>query len=97
MANISSETTCSFCGKSHTEISKLIAGPGVYICDRCIIVCKKILDKEMCPDEEKTLGLVPMSLREIKDRLEILSVLYRDKIFSKKDYQERVDKILLNL
>ena len=38
---------CSFCGKSHSEVQKLIAGPGVYICDLCIHVCKDILDKEL--------------------------------------------------
>jgi ATP-dependent Clp protease ATP-binding subunit ClpX len=37
---------CSFCGKTHGEVRKLIAGPGVYICDNCIAVCKSILDKE---------------------------------------------------
>jgi ATP-dependent Clp protease ATP-binding subunit ClpX len=37
---------CSFCGKSHAEVRKLIAGPGVYICDSCN-VCKGILDKEV--------------------------------------------------
>ncbi|MEM1060401.1 MAG: ATP-dependent Clp protease ATP-binding subunit ClpX [Verrucomicrobiota bacterium] len=40
-------TMCSFCGKSHAEVKKLIAGPGVYICDSCINVCKNILDKEL--------------------------------------------------
>jgi ATP-dependent Clp protease ATP-binding subunit ClpX len=40
-------TMCSFCGKTHGEVRKLIAGPGVYICDNCIIVCKSILDKEL--------------------------------------------------
>jgi len=40
-------TMCSFCGKSHAEVRKLIAGPGVYICDSCINVCKGILDKEL--------------------------------------------------
>jgi len=37
---------CSFSGKSHAEVRKLIAGRGVYICDSCITVCKNILDKE---------------------------------------------------
>jgi ATP-dependent Clp protease ATP-binding subunit ClpX len=41
---------CSFCGKSHAEVRKLIAGPGVYICDSCITVCKGILDKELNED-----------------------------------------------
>jgi ATP-dependent protease Clp ATPase subunit len=37
---------CSFCGKSHAVVRKLIAGPGVYICDSCVMVCKDLLDKE---------------------------------------------------
>lgn len=44
---------CSFCGKSHSEVRKLIAGPGVYICDNCINVCKSILDKEFGDEEKK--------------------------------------------
>ena len=47
MARTSNLTMCSFCGKSHAEVRKLIAGPGVYICDSCITVCKGILDKEV--------------------------------------------------
>jgi len=47
MARASNLTMCSFCGKSHAEVRKLIAGPGVYICDSCITVCKGILDKEL--------------------------------------------------
>jgi len=46
MARSSNLTMCSFCGKSHSEVRKLIAGPGVYICDSCISVCKGILEKE---------------------------------------------------
>jgi ATP-dependent Clp protease ATP-binding subunit ClpX len=38
---------CSFCGKSHAEVRKLVAGPGVYICDNCIILCKNVLDREL--------------------------------------------------
>ncbi|MDD5260521.1 MAG: ATP-dependent Clp protease ATP-binding subunit ClpX [Methylacidiphilales bacterium] len=47
MARPSNLTMCSFCGKSHAEVKKLIAGPGVYICDSCINICKNILDKEL--------------------------------------------------
>ncbi len=50
---------CSFCGKSHSEVRKLIAGPGVYICDTCIGVCKDILDKEMGTGEEEPLPPLP--------------------------------------
>jgi ATP-dependent Clp protease ATP-binding subunit ClpX len=44
---------CSFCGKSHAEVKKLIAGPGVYICDACVAVCKQVLDKELPAEERK--------------------------------------------
>jgi ATP-dependent Clp protease ATP-binding subunit ClpX len=44
---------CSFCGKSHAEVKKLIAGPGVYICDACVAVCKQVLDKELQGDDRK--------------------------------------------
>ena len=47
MARSTNLTLCSFCGKSHSEVKKLIAGPGVYICDECIDVCSTILQKEL--------------------------------------------------
>jgi ATP-dependent Clp protease ATP-binding subunit ClpX len=53
MARPSNLTMCSFCGKSHAEVRKLIAGPGVYICDSCITVCKGILDKEIGDDSRR--------------------------------------------
>src|SRR3954462_2201162 len=53
MARASNLTMCSFCGKSHAEVRKLIAGPGVYICDSCINVCKSILDKELNEDARR--------------------------------------------
>ncbi len=52
MARPHNLTICSFCGKSHAEVKKLIAGPGVYICDSCIGVCKGILDKEASQDTQ---------------------------------------------
>lgn len=50
MARTPNLTLCSFCGKSHAEVKKLIAGPGVYICDNCVRLCKTILDKELGPN-----------------------------------------------
>lgn len=47
MARASNLTMCSFCGKSHSEVKKLIAGPGVYICNECIEVCSNILEKDL--------------------------------------------------
>ncbi len=37
---------CSFCGKSQKQVKKLIAGPGVYICDECIDLCNEIIEEE---------------------------------------------------
>ncbi|MGB0775926.1 MAG: ClpX C4-type zinc finger protein, partial [Akkermansiaceae bacterium] len=47
MARTSNLTMCSFCGKSHSEVKKLIAGPAVYICNECIDVCSSIMEKEL--------------------------------------------------
>ena len=44
---------CSFCGKSHAEVRKLIAGPDVFICDNCIILCKNVLDRELAAATKK--------------------------------------------
>ena len=53
MARPNNITMCSFCGKSHAEVRKLIAGPGVYICDNCIILCKNVLDRELQLQNQK--------------------------------------------
>src|SRR6185503_5202201 len=53
MARPNNLTLCSFCGKSHAEVKKLIAGPGVYICDSCVILCKNVLDKEQVAEPKK--------------------------------------------
>lgn len=56
MARASNLTMCSFCGKSHSEVKKLIAGPGVYICNECVDVCSNILTKELNPPDEAGTG-----------------------------------------
>lgn len=47
MAKYESHLKCSFCGKSQEQVRKLIAGPGVYICDECVDLCNEILDEEL--------------------------------------------------
>ena len=68
-------TLCSFCGKSHAEVKKLIAGPGVYICDTCILYCKSILEKETQAEAKKnvTRFRVPKPA-EIKEQLDAFCV-----------------------
>src|ERR1051325_10733660 len=53
MARPTQISLCSFCGKSHADVKKLIQGPGVYICDNCVLVCKNVLDKELRAETTK--------------------------------------------
>ena len=54
MANKTKGVKCSFCGKSQEAVGRIIAGPGVYICDECIKVCNNILEEEIYEDAEIT-------------------------------------------
>ena len=62
---------CSFCGKSQKQVKKLIAGPGVYICDECIELCNEIIEEELATiDEALEYGIIDrvISSREAVDR-----------------------------
>ena len=56
---------CSFCGKSQKQVRKLIAGPGVYICDECIDLCNEIIEEELAEPAELTFDHLP-NPREIR-------------------------------
>jgi len=60
---------CSFCGKSQKQVKKLIAGPGVYICDECIDLCNEIIEEELAESSEVKLDDLPKP-SEIRDFLE---------------------------
>ena len=53
---------CSFCGKSQRQVKKLIAGPGVYICDECIDLCNEIIDEELTTPAQLDLDNLPRPL-----------------------------------
>jgi len=59
---------CSFCGKSQKQVKKLIAGPGVYICDECIDLCNEIIEEELSDSPEMELEELPKP-REIYEFL----------------------------
>ena len=59
---------CSFCGKSQKQVKKLIAGPGVYICDECIDLCNEIIEEELAEPAEVGFEELPRP-REINDFL----------------------------
>jgi ATP-dependent Clp protease ATP-binding subunit ClpX len=60
---------CSFCGKSQRQVKKLIAGPGVYICDECIDLCNEIIDEELTAPAQLDLDNLPRP----KDIYEVLN------------------------
>ncbi|MEN2467181.1 ATP-dependent protease ATP-binding subunit ClpX [Ornithinibacillus sp. FSL M8-0202] len=59
---------CSFCGKSQEQVRKLVAGPGVYICDECIELCTEIVEEELGTEEE-------MEFKEVPKPKEICEIL----------------------
>jgi len=90
MAKFDAHLKCSFCGKSQDQVRKLIAGPGVYICDECIDLCNEILDEELLDNQANTNNSpqvkkklptdnpkksVPLELTSIPKPLEIKSFL----------------------
>ena len=90
MAKFAAHLKCSFCGKSQDQVRKLIAGPGVYICDECIDLCNEILDEELLDNQASTNNSpqvkkkiptdnpkksVPLELTSIPKPLEIKSFL----------------------
>ncbi|MFZ5639130.1 MAG: ATP-dependent Clp protease ATP-binding subunit ClpX [Bacillota bacterium] len=60
---------CSFCGKLQDQVKKLVAGPGVYICDECIELCNEIIEEELSEDLGLEMGELPKP-KEIKDILD---------------------------
>src|SRR3984957_18629476 len=60
---------CSFCGKSQKQVKKLIAGPGVYICDECIGLCNEIIEEELADADDVKLDELPKPV-EIREFLE---------------------------
>jgi ATP-dependent Clp protease ATP-binding subunit ClpX len=72
MARAHQITMCSFCGKSRSEVKKLIAGPGVYICDACVGVCQNVLAKEFRDDSQREVRRLtvpkPAELKQQLDR-----------------------------
>ncbi|GEK28195.1 ATP-dependent Clp protease ATP-binding subunit ClpX [Furfurilactobacillus siliginis] len=58
--------TCSFCGKSQDQVKKIVAGPGVYICNECIDLCKEIIDEEFAEDAASQVLDVPTPAEIVK-------------------------------
>ena len=50
--NNNQNVRCSFCGKAQENVRRLVAGPGVYICDECVEICTSIIENEVIEEEE---------------------------------------------
>ena len=61
---------CSFCGKTQEQVRKLVAGPGVYICDECIELCNEIIEEEIGEDTELSLVELPkpQDIKQVLDQ-----------------------------
>lgn len=64
---------CSFCGKTQDSVKRIVAGPGVYICDECIGVCKNIVDEDIIDDDE--IGYTLGEEEELPNPAQIKSIL----------------------
>src|ERR1700730_8882543 len=53
------EYRCSFCGKAQTEVRTLVAGPGVFICEECVPLCRLIIEKKNKPTTQEVPSLLP--------------------------------------
>jgi len=79
---------CSFCGKSQKQVKKLIAGPGVYICDECIDLCNEIIEEEFSTTEE-------ISFTELPKPAEIKSYL-DDYVVGQEDAKKKLSVAVYN-
>ena len=79
---------CSFCGKTQDQVRKLIAAPGVYICDECVDLCNEILDEELY-DHQRQAEQPPVEMGEIPKPKAIKKILDSHVVG-----QERAKKVL---
>ena len=61
---------CSFCGKTQDQVRRIVAGPGVYICDECILLCQEIVADDLAPAPSVSGGnlLRPKEIKEVLDQ-----------------------------
>ncbi|MCT3456807.1 ATP-dependent Clp protease ATP-binding subunit ClpX [Limosilactobacillus fermentum] len=61
---------CSFCGKSQSEVQKIVAGPGVFICNECVALCQEIIDQELAEDHTEAETFTVPTPQEILNQLD---------------------------
>lgn len=61
---------CSFCGKSQSEVQKIVAGPGVFICNECVALCQEIIDQELAEDRTEAETFTVPTPQEVLNQLD---------------------------
>ena len=99
-----SQLKCSFCGKTQDQVRKLVAGPGVYICDECIELCNEIIEEEFGEEAEMDFTEVPKpnEIKEILDQYvvgqeeakKVLSVAVYNH-YKRINYQHKIEDVEL--
>ena len=69
---------CSFCGKSQSEVQKIVAGPGVFICNECVALCQEIIDQELAEDRTEAETFTVPTPQEILNQLDDYGIGQQD-------------------
>ena len=84
---------CSFCGKAQENVRKIVAGPGVYICDECVELCNSIIESELYDDDKA--GYTLNELNDIPSPREIKKVL-DDYVIGQEDAKKTLSVAVYN-
>jgi ATP-dependent Clp protease ATP-binding subunit ClpX len=95
MSKYDSHLKCSFCGKSQEQVRKLIAGPGVYICDECVELCNEILDEELMDSSGSVSSSVPRSEETTAKRRANRERLTFDRIPKPREIKKYLDEYVI--
>lgn len=97
MSKYDSHLKCSFCGKSQEQVRKLIAGPGVYICDECVELCNEILEEELMPSNrsQPSHSAVKSNPRPSKKTSSTRKPLSLSKLPKPKEIKELLDQYVI--
>ncbi|MGC1309519.1 MAG: ATP-dependent protease ATP-binding subunit ClpX [Phormidesmis sp.] len=92
MSKYDSHLKCSFCGKSQEQVRKLIAGPGVYVCDECVDLCNEILDEELFDSNSSVASPAPRREQTPERRRKSPSRISLNQIPKPREIKEYLDE-----
>ena len=92
MSKYDSHLKCSFCGKSQEQVRKLIAGPGVYVCDECVDLCNEILDEELFDSSSSAVSPSPRREQNPEKRRKASSPIALNQIPKPREIKSYLDE-----